>query len=343
MIEPLQIGKYKVGTEYLPLVVAEISGNHGGKIENAHRLIDEISRVGGTAVKLQTYTADMLTIDCDKPDFIIANKRSPWHGRKLYDLYREAHTPLEWHEELFAHARELGLLCFSAPFHPSAVEFLEKLDCPAYKIASFENNYIDLLKVAAQTGKPIIVSTGASTKEMITDAVIAVRRIHRHLMLLKCVSNYPANASDTNLKTLKDMNLTYNCQVGLSDHSLGMGVACAAVTQGASLIEKHVALDDVDSVDSGFSLTTRDFGQFVLEVNRAWRALGKVDYASAGELQFKRSIYVVKDIQAGETFTTDNIRVIRPGYGLQPKLLSEILGKPATCFIEAGTPLKNQF
>lgn len=334
-----------IGAEQPPFIIAELSGNHDGSIDKAHQIIDAIADAGADAVKLQTYTADTLTIDCDEPDFVIKGSNSPWEGRNLYSLYEEAHTPWEWHEALFRHARERNLICFSSPFDASAVEFLGQLDCPAYKIASFENNYPDLIRTAAQTGKPVIISTGLADAAEIQDAVTAAREAGcEDLILLKCTSSYPAEPINSNLLTIPHMRELFQCPVGLSDHTLGIGVPIAAAALGAVAIEKHVTLSRAEGgVDSEFSLEPDELAALVSETRRAWQAMGTVTYGptegEAGSVAFRRSLYVVRDMAAGETISDDNVRVIRPGYGLSPKYFETVRGMRVNQAIERGTPL----
>ena len=344
-IREIEIAGRPIGPDRPPFIVAELSGNHDGSLERALAIVDAIADAGADAVKLQTYTADELTIDCDGDDFMIRDSGSPWEGRNLHDLYRQAHTPRDWHPALFEHARRRGLICFSSPFAPSAVDFLEALDCPAYKIASFENNYLDLIERAAATGKPVIISTGLSDVDTLHDAVTTARDAGcTQLMLLKCTSSYPSEPRYSHLKTIAHMRELFTCPVGLSDHTLGIGVPLAAVALGAMAIEKHVTLDrEEGGVDAAFSLNPPELAQLVTEARRAWQAIGKVHYGASeverGSLRFKRSLYVVRDIKQGERLTCDNVRVIRPGYGLSPKHLDAVLGMTVKRDVACGTPL----
>ncbi|MBW2559305.1 MAG: pseudaminic acid synthase [Deltaproteobacteria bacterium] len=339
------IAGHAIGTDHPPLIVAEMSGNHNGSLERALSIVDTAAAAGAHALKLQTYTADTMTIDHDGDGFVITDTDSLWHGYSLYRLYEEAHTPWEWHEELFARCRERGIVCFSTPFDATAVDFLEGLDCPAYKIASFENVDLPLIRKTAATGKPVVMSTGMATVDELEEAVQVARDAGcRDLVLLKCTSSYPADPSDSDLRTIPDLARRFDCLAGLSDHTLGIGAACASVAFGAAMIEKHFTLSRTDGgVDVAFSLEPDELRVLVEETGRAWRALGTVSYKrSAAEersLAFRRSLYVVKDIRVGEQFSESNVRAIRPGYGLAPKYLDAVLGKRATQDVMRGTPL----
>jgi len=325
-----------------PYIVAEMSGNHNQSLERALEIIDAAAYAGVDAIKLQTYTADTLTLP---GVYTIHDEKSLWNGRDLYDLYQEAHTPWEWHKALFDRAKERGIICFSTPFDETAVDFLESLDNPIYKIASFEVNHIPLLKYIAKTGKPVIMSTGASTLSEIEEAVDTLRENGcTDLTLLKCTSAYPATPENTNLHTIPHLKQLFDCKAGLSDHTLGIGVAIASVALGATVIEKHFCLSRAEGgVDSAFSMEPQEMKILVEEVNRACLALGKVSYgvleAEKNSRIFKRSIYVSKDIKAGEAFSVDNICCIRPASGLAPKYYNMILGKRAIKNIKTGTPL----
>jgi N-acetylneuraminate synthase len=326
-----------------PFIIAEMSGNHNQNIERALAIVDAAADAGADALKLQTYTADTLTI---KDAYTITDKKSLWYGRDLCDLYQEAHTPWEWHKALFDRAKERGILCFSTPFDETAVDFLEKLDNPIYKIASFEVNHIPLLKCIAQTGKPVIMSTGASTLAEIEEAVSTLRENGcTDLTLLKCTSTYPATPDNTNLLTIPHLKQLFDCNVGLSDHTLGIGVAVASVALGATVIEKHFCLSRAEGgVDIAFSLEPQEMKMLVEEANRAYLALGKVSYgileAEKNSRIFKRSIYASRDINAGEVFTKDNIKVIRPGDGLHPRYYDAIIGKIVKADFKKGTSIE---
>ncbi|MCL2655847.1 MAG: pseudaminic acid synthase [Betaproteobacteria bacterium] len=341
----IQIGKYGVGRAKPPLLIAEMSGNHNGSLEHALEIVDAIAATGAQALKLQTYTADTMTLDCDMPGFVIDDADSLWAGRRLYDLYREAHTPWEWHAPIFERARKHGMLAFSTPFDATAIDFLEELDVPCYKIASFENIDLPLIRKAASKGKPLIISTGLASLREIAEAVETARGAGcRDLVLLKCSSTYPASPADSHLLTLPHLRETFGCEVGLSDHTLGLGVAIGSVALGATVIEKHVTLRRADGgVDSAFSLEPHEVRQLVEETERVWQALGQVHYGPSGRerpsLQYRRSLYVVKDIAEGEAFTPENVRAIRPGFGLEPRHFDALMGRRAAQAITRGTPL----
>lgn len=328
-----------------PFIIAELSGNHNRSKALAVDLVRAAAKAGASAVKLQTYTPACLTV---RGAFTITEPSSPWLGRELYDLYEEASTPWEWHEELFHVAREEGIPCFSTPFSTEAVDFLETLGNPFYKIASFEINHIPLLQAVAQTGKPVIMSTGGSTVSEIEEAVSTLRKHGcKDLTLLKCTSAYPADPKEINLHTIPHMASLFGCDVGLSDHTLGIGVAVASIAFGVRCIEKHLTMSRADGgVDSSFSMEPQEFASLVMEANRAFDALGKVYYGleeaeskvSAG----KRSIYAATAIALGDLFTEKNIRIIRPGYGLHPRYFEGLLGKRASRAIALGEPLAMQ-
>jgi pseudaminic acid synthase len=334
MIEPLVIANRKIGPGEPPYIIAEMSANHNGSLDAALRIIEEAARAGADAIKIQTYRPDTITIDCDRPEYRI--KGGLWDGKTLYELYEWAHTPWEWHAELFAKARAAGITMFSSPFDETAVDLLEKLGCPAYKIASFEAVDLGLIGYVAQTGKPMIISTGLANAEEIAEAIAAARQGGAGgLAVLHCVSGYPAPPQDYNLKTIPDMATRFQVPVGLSDHTLGNTTAIASVALGACLIEKHFTLDrSGGGPDDSFSMEPADLAALVADAHTAWVALGDVSYDRAqsekGNLIFRRSLCAVKDIKKGEIFTRDNVRSIRPGFGLPPKELPNILGKRAT-------------
>jgi pseudaminic acid synthase len=344
-MQEIEIQDRKIGTNHPPLIVAEMSGNHNHSLERALTIVEAAAKSGAHALKLQTYTADTMTIDLDTGEFMIDDSRSLWHGNSLYQLYQKAYTPWEWHEPIFKRCQELGMICFSSPFDPSAVDFLEALNVPCYKIASFENIDLALIRKVASTGKPTIISTGMATIAEMDEMVRTFRDAGgRDLILLKCTSTYPSLPTNSNLVTIPHLRDLFKVQVGLSDHTLGVGVAVASVALGATLIEKHFTLSRADGgVDAAFSLEVAEMQQLVSETERAWQALGQVSYgplaAEQGSLVFRRSLYVIEDIKAGEKFTTQNMRSIRPGYGLAPKYLTQFLGKTATVDIARGTPL----
>ncbi len=342
-MKTIRIGNREVGPNHPPFIIAEMSGNHNQSLERALALVDAAARAGAHALKLQTYTADTMTV---RGALTIQDPNSLWNGRELYDLYQQAYTPWEWHRPIFERAAQHGMLAFSSPFDESAVDFLESLDVPAYKIASFENTDIPLLKRVARTGKPVIMSTGVATLAEIDEAVRTLKAHGcRELVILKCTSTYPASPETSNIRTIQHMaGLFEDVLVGLSDHTMGIGVAVAAVAMGACVIEKHFTLRRADGgVDSAFSLEPEELRALVVETDRAFRALGRVQYgvqsAEKNSRQFKRSVYAVKDIQPGEAFSPENLRVLRPGKGLEPKYFETLLGRKASRPIKAGTPL----
>ncbi|MHB2168624.1 pseudaminic acid synthase [Alsobacter sp. R-9] len=333
-----------IGPSHPPYVIAELSGNHNGELERALRLVDAAAEAGADAVKLQTYTADTITIDHDGPGFVIAG--GPWGGRKLYDLYKEAHTPWEWHPQLFARARERGLHCFSSPFDETAVHYLGTLDAPAYKIASFEIVDIPLIRAAAATGRPLIISTGMATFEEIEVALREARAAGAGgVALLHCVSGYPTPADEANCLQIPDLARRYDCPIGLSDHTLGTDVATVAVALGACIIEKHMTLARSDGgPDAEFSLEPHEMSRLVQGVRTAFSALGsatrRIKSSEAANTQFRRSLYVVRDVAAGELFTKENVRSIRPSLGLPPVYLPAVLGRKAGRDLRRGDPLQ---
>lgn len=341
----IEISGHAIGTERPPFLIAEMSGNHNQSLERAMAIVSAAAQAGAHAIKLQTYTADTMTLDVDRAGFTIDDPKSLWQGASLYQLYEQAHTPWEWHGPLFEHARSLGLVVFSTPFDETAVDFLESLAAPCYKIASFENTDLPLIRRVAATGKPMIVSTGMASLGELDETVRAAREAGcRDLVLLKCTSTYPAAAANTNLATIPHMRQLFGCQVGLSDHTMGVGAAVASVVLGATVIEKHFTLRRADGgVDSTFSLEPEEFAQLAVETRRAWEAMGDVRYgATAAEmpsLQFRRSLYVVHDLKAGDLLTRNNVRAIRPGLGLPPKHLDEVLGCRVATDVPRGTPL----
>lgn len=345
MSHDIDIAGHTVGPSAPPFVIAEMSGNHNHSLDRALEIVDAAAAAGAHALKLQAYTADTLTLDVERDEFVISDPGSLWAGRSLYSLYQDASTPWEWHAPIFERARERGMLAFSTPFDESAIEFLESLGAPCYKIASFENNHLPLIRAVAATGKPIIMSTGMATADELDEAVTAAREGGcRDLILLKCTSTYPASPVDTNLLTIPDLRHRYDCEVGLSDHTMGLGVSVAAVALGATVIEKHFTLRRADGgVDSAFSMEPDELATLVAETQRAWQALGHVSYgptaAEQKSLQFRRSLYVARDMRAGEIFTSENLRIVRPGHGLAPKHFEEIIGRRVTRDTRKGTPL----
>lgn len=323
-----------------------MSGNHNQSLERALELVDVAADAGAHAIKLQTYTADTMTIDHSGEDFYIADPNSLWSGRSLYDLYQEAHTPWDWHHAIFTRARERGIIPFSTPFDDTAVDFLESLGVGAYKIASFENTDLPLIRKVAKTGKPLIISTGMASLAELDESMRAAREAGcNDIVLLKCTSSYPSSPENTNINTIPHMRGLFECEVGLSDHTMGCGAAVAAVALGASVIEKHFTLSRAEGgVDSDFSLEPDELRQLVLETERAWQALGRISYgptaAEKPSLAFRRSLYAVADIAAGEKLTTENVRAIRPGYGLPPKFIDTLIGMHAKMDIPRGTALR---
>jgi pseudaminic acid synthase len=339
----ISIGPRPIGPDQPPFIIAELSGNHNQDLNRGLAIVDAMAAAGAHAIKLQTYTADTMTLP---GAYRIDDPTSLWYGRELHELYQEAHTPWEWHKPLFDRAKEHGMLAFSSPFDETAVDFLETLDVPAYKIASFENTDWPLLRRVAATGKPVIMSTGASQLSEVAEAVQVLRSAGcQELILLKCTSTYPATPQNTNLRTLPHFQQLFpDCLVGLSDHTMGVGAAVAAVALGACVVEKHVTLRRADGgVDSAFSLEPEEVAQLVTETERAWQALGQVQYgvqrAEEKSRLYKRSLYVAQDIAAGDVFTKENLRVVRPGDGLPPRYYDQLLGKPARQDLRAGTPL----
>ncbi|SDH58776.1 pseudaminic acid synthase [Pseudomonas panipatensis] len=338
----ISIAGRAIGQDHPPYVIAELSANHNGKLDTALRIIEAAKKAGADAVKLQTYTADTITLDCDSEDFQIHG--GLWDGKTLYQLYQEAHMPWDWHAPLFEHARKLGITIFSSPFDNTAVDLLEDLNAPAYKIASFEAVDLPLIQYVASTGKPMIISTGMADAEEIQEAIDAARAGGcRELAILHCVSGYPAPAEDYNLHTLADMRQRFGLVTGLSDHTLDNTTAIASVALGASIIEKHFTLDrNGGGPDDSFSLEPAELEQLCRNSKTAWRALGKVDYgckeSEAANVKFRRSLYFTKNINAGETITAESIRSVRPGYGAPPKEIKRILGKKAKNNIKANSP-----
>lgn len=344
-MKSIQIAGRHIGPNHTPFIIAEMSGNHNQSLERALEIVEAAAKTGAHALKIQTYTPDTMTIDLAEREFFISDANSLWKGASLYKLYGEAYTPWEWHKPIFDRARELGIIAFSTPFDDTAVDYLESLDVPCYKIASFENTDLPLIRRVAATGKPLIISTGMATVAELDETVRAAREAGcKDLILLKCTSTYPSTAENTNILTIPHLRELFGCEVGLSDHTMGVGVSVASVALGASVIEKHFTLSRADGgVDSAFSMEPSEMAQLVLESDRAWQALGKISYgptqAEKKSLQYRRSLYVVQDIKAGDVLTKENVRAIRPGLGLPTKYLEEILGKAVNQDVKRGTAL----
>ncbi|MBN9654818.1 pseudaminic acid synthase [Halobacillus sp. GSS1] len=341
----IKVGERFVGHNHSPFIIAEMSGNHNHSLERALDIVEKAAEAGAHALKIQTYTADTMTLDHKGEDFQIADSGSLWKGKSLYELYKEAYTPWEWHEKIFERCRELGMIGFSTPFDESSVDFLESLDVPLYKIASFENTDLPLIQKVAKTGKPVIISTGMATAGEIADMVDTFRKAGgEDLILLKCTSSYPATPENSNITTIPHMRKLFDCQVGLSDHTMGTGVAVASVALGATVVEKHFTLARKDGgVDSQFSLEPHEMNALVLETKRAWQALGQVSYGATDSEKasgkFRRSLYITEDLKAGDILTKDNLRSIRPGFGLPPKYYERLLGKRVNADVKRGTPM----
>lgn len=340
-MKTITIDGRKIGPGHKPYIIAELSANHNGSIERALETIEMAKAAGADAIKLQTYTPDTMTIDCDKPDFQV--KGGLWDGYKLYDLYQWAHTPFEWHSEMFKKARELGITVFSTPFDETAVDLLEELDAPAYKIASFELTDLPLIKRVAQTGKPMIMSTGMANYQEIKEAVATARDNGcTELVVLHCISGYPSPVEQANLATIPDIEKEFDCIVGLSDHTLGTVVSVASIAMGASLIEKHVTMNrDEKGPDSEFSLEPHELKTLCEDTESAWKAIGVAGYerkpVEEASMKFRRSVYFVKDMKKGEIIQKEHIRRVRPGYGLAPKYYEHLIGRRVTTDIERGT------
>jgi pseudaminic acid synthase len=341
----MKIASKSIGLNHKPFIIAEMSGNHNQSLDKALEIVKAAADAGADALKLQTYTADTITLDVSKNEFLIDNPESLWKGKTLYQLYQEAFTPWEWHKVIMEQAEKLGMICFSSPFDSTAVDFLEELNVPAYKIASFENSHIPLLKKVASTGKPMIISTGMASISQLDETVQTIKTFGcKEFMLLKCTSTYPSTPKNSNVITIPHMRKLFNCEVGLSDHSMGVGAALAAVAHGATAIEKHFTLNRNDGgVDSSFSLEPQELKTLVTEAERAWQAIGKINYgptsSEKSSLVFRRSIYIAKDIKEGDAFSEDNLRIVRPGLGLDPKYYEIILGRKSDKAAKKGTAL----
>ncbi|SEN65498.1 pseudaminic acid synthase [Paenibacillus sp. OV219] len=345
MKQQFQIAGRLIGSNHKPFVIAEMSGNHNQSLERALAIVDAAADAGVDALKLQTYTADTMTLDISEGDFFISDSASLWQGASLYKLYQEAYTPWEWHEPIFNRCRERGIIPFSTPFDETAVDFLESLDVPAYKIASFENTDLPLIRKVASTGKPLIISTGMASIAELDETVRAAREAGcENIVLLKCTSTYPASASNSNLMTMPHLSELFNCHVGISDHTLGVGVSVASVALGGCVIEKHFTLSRAEGgVDSAFSLEPAEMKLLVLESEQAWMSLGKIQYgateAEKPSMKHRRSLYIVKDMKAGDVLSKECVRAIRPGAGMAPKYFDLILGKAVKQDVKQGTPL----
>ena len=340
----IEIDGIKIGQDYPPYIIAELSANHNGDINRAYKIMEEAKAAGASAIKLQSYTHETITMDCDNEEFMI--RGGLWDGRTLFDLYKEAHMPWEWHKPLFDKAKELGITIFSSPFDFTSVDLLESLSAPAYKIASFEVIDLPLIAKVAKTGKPMIISTGMANEQEIEAAIETARKNGcNELVVLQCVSGYPAPAAQYNLRTIPDLARKFDVLSGLSDHTIENATAIASVALGACLIEKHVTLDrNGGGPDDSFSLEPRELNELCRDTRTAWESLGRANYeqteAEKGNVKFRRSLYAVKDIKIGEAFTIENVRSIRPGYGLPPKNLDDVLTKKAKVNIKRGTALK---
>lgn len=340
-----EIAGRPIGQGHSPFVIAEMSGNHNQSLERALEIVEAAAKTGAHALKIQTYTPETMTLDIAEREFFIADKNSLWKGKSLFQLYGEAYTPWEWHKPIFDRARELGIIAFSTPFDDTSVDFLESLDVPCYKIASFENTDIPLIRKVASTGKPMIISTGMASVAEIDETVRAARDAGcKDLVLLKCTSTYPATPTNTNILSIPHMRALFGCEVGLSDHTMGVGVSVASVALGATVVEKHFTLNRADGgVDSSFSMEPAEMSSLVVETERAWQALGSVSYgATAAEEKskvFRRSLYVAEDMKAGDILTPANLRAIRPGLGLPPKFMEIVMGKAVKVDVKKGTAL----
>jgi pseudaminic acid synthase len=341
----MKIRNREIGPHHPPFIIAEMSGNHNQSLDRARELVDAAARAGAHALKIQTYTADTMTLDIDEGDFFISDPKSLWNGCSLYKLYQQAYTPWEWHKPIFDHAAMRGMIAFSTPFDATAIDFLESLDAPCYKIASFENTDLPLIRKAAATGKPMIISTGMASIAELDQSVRAAREAGaKDLVLLKCTSTYPATPENTNILTIPHMRQLFDCEVGLSDHTMGLGTSVAATALGATVVEKHFTLRRADGgVDSAFSMEPEELAALVVETERAWQSLGRVRYgttkAEEKSKAFRRSIYITRDLKAGDVLGNDNIRIIRPGFGLPPSEFERVKGKTIRQDVKRGTAL----
>lgn len=345
MSASFKIGHRDVGVDHPPFVIAEMSGNHNQSLDRALSIVDAAATAGAHAIKLQTYTADTMTVDIADGEFFIDDPNSLWKGSSLHSLYQKAYTPWDWHEPIMRRAEAMGMLCFSTPFDDTAVDFLEGLKVPCHKIASFENTDHNLVRKVAATGKPMIVSTGMASIAEIDETVQVARRAGcNHIVLLKCTSTYPATPENSHVRTIPHLREMFGCEVGLSDHTMGMGAAVAAIALGASVIEKHFTLSRADGgVDSAFSMEPEEMRALVTESERAWQSLGQIRYGASPQelpsLRFRRSIYVVKNLEPGDVLTRENLRCIRPGLGLPPKYYEMLLGRKVRGAVKKGTPV----
>jgi pseudaminic acid synthase len=343
-----KIKKRLISEKEKPFIIAEMSGNHNGSLATALKIVDLEAEAGADAIKLQTYTPETITMRASRKEFFITDKKNIWKNNSLFDLYKKAHTPWAWHKKIFERAQKKKLIYFSSPFDESAVDFLEGLNVPLYKIASFENNHFPLLKKVAKTGKPIIMSTGLATLKELKESVNYLRKNGcKNLALLKCTSSYPANPKDLNLKSIHKLKKVFDCEVGFSDHSLGIGAAISAISYGATIIEKHFTLNKLKGVDGKFSSELEELKMLKKESEVAWQAKGNIFLGPTSSekkyTKFRRSIYISKQIKKGEKFSKDNLKVIRPAYGLHPKYFDGVIGKISKKNIRAGTPLKKDF
>lgn len=341
----MKLGNIKIGLDCKPFIIAEMSGNHNKSLDRALSIANAAAKSGAQALKLQTYTADTMTLDVKGKGFDIRDAGSLWKGRSLHELYQEAYTPWEWHEKIFKRCKELGIICFSTPFDETAVDFLEELNTPFYKIGSFENTDLPLIRKIAKTGKPIIMSTGMATLSEIEEAVKTIKENGGNdLVLLKCTSSYPADPLESNINTIPVMRELFKCEVGLSDHTMGIGVALASIALRATVIEKHFTLARKDGgVDAAFSLEPAELKSLVIESERAWQCLGEIKFTPGSNekksLQFRRSIYIAKDLKVGDVLTKENLRRIRPGLGLPPRYYENLLGRKIAYSAKTGTPM----
>ena len=345
MKSEMKIADKLIGKCHAPFIIAEMSGNHNQSLERALEIVEATAKTGAHALKIQTYTPDTMTLDLDEREFHIGDPNSLWANNSLYKPYGEAYTPWEWHKPIFDRARELGVIAFSTPFDDTAVDFLESLNVPCYKISSFENTDLPLIRRVAATGKPLIISTGMASIAELDDTVRVAREAGcKDLILLKCTSTYPATAENANILTIPHLRELFDCEVGLSDHTMGVGVSVTSIALGATVVEKHFTLNRADGgVDSSFSMEPAEMIQLVVETERAWQSLGKVSYgatvAEKKSIQFRRSLYIVKDLKAGDLLTKDNVRAIRPGLGLPTKYLEVVLGRVVKMDVRRGTAI----